>query len=142
MKPTRIPPLASCVLGIAGAVAAQTAEVFPVAELAGPDQAALEDRFLPAQSCEEIKHGQKCICDDGAVEAVFIDGLSDWFTITPVGVPLGGRSPAYLGLPAGTAPTFSSGAVTRWNGIDGILSVSAFPGGSEVSCFSVKARTP
>ena len=120
-----------------------TADLVPVAVLAGIDEVTMARRLEKPASCERIQEGRKCVYLGGAVEIVFIGGLADWFTIYPANEVYGIAGLSQLGLGSDQKPTHKNKHGTDWANVNGLLKISAFPGAAgKVSYFYVKARTP
>lgn len=120
-----------------------TSSIVPVAELAGATPSAVAAVLGAPESCEKSKFGRKCFYEAGAVEVVFIGGGADWFTVYPKDAFMTASSLSQLRLPVDQRPAAETAEMIRWDGLAGVLEVSAYAGeGGRVSYFYVKARTP
>lgn len=120
-----------------------TSAVVPVAELSGATPAAVSAELGAPTSCEKSKYGRKCLYEAGAIEVVFIGGAADWFTIYPKDAFMTASSLRQLRLPVDQKPAAETADVMRWDGLGGVLEVSAYAGqGGRVSYFYIKTRTP
>ena len=121
----------------------ETADVVPVAALAGQDKAKVAAALEKPAKCEKIKYGDKCYYKGGAVEIVFIGGKADWFSVSPKDAPLQASSLAQVGLPTDVRPAFQAKEVLRWKMLKDLLEVSMHQGApGKVDFIYVKARTP
>ncbi len=128
---------------VAAPARTETADVVPVAALAGQDKAKVAAALEKPAKCEKIKYGDKCYYKGGAVEIVFIGGKADWFSVSPKDAPLQAASLAQVGLPTNVRPAFQAKEVLRWKMLSDLLEGSMHQGApGKVDFIYVKARTP
>ncbi|MBG3875571.1 hypothetical protein FVW20_00645 [Desulfovibrio oxamicus] len=116
-----------------------------VPSLSGKDEVAVAKLLGKPTAKDKSKYGQKrryALPGGGNVEITFIGGKADWMEITPgkdAPVPFGPACGQAIGISA--APAFASAATVRWDGVNGIQSVEAFPAGAHVGYWYVKVKT-
>jgi hypothetical protein len=131
---------------------------FSLLRVAGASRKEMQQILGPASSWEQIEYSSwgpsysrsvytapKGLYLDGAVEIVFIGGKADWITVYPQGLEYSPDAVAkYLGLT--WAPPYVSNRFTiRWEGIQGLLEVAAFPQSESsalVRYLYIQAKTP
>ncbi len=122
-----------------GIVHAET--IVDVSKIAGKSQEDVATYLGKEISCSKGKHGNKCQYNKGEVEVVFINGKADWITVEGINnIPFTKSALNALGLQE-TRPSFKNNFTLRWEGIQGLRSVSLFKGASKSDYAYIKVKT-
>ncbi|WP_147289945.1 hypothetical protein [Crenobacter cavernae] len=135
-------------LAAAGAVQAFTPvpdikPVLQIKQIVGQTEAAVAKMLGKAASCEQSKYGRRCEYrkSPARYEVVFIKGKADWITVEDPRIDNALTAPVWIGLPAKPVDVGTS-EVLRWNGLGGLLEVSAYKGsGGRPSYLYIKSVT-
>jgi hypothetical protein len=107
------------------------AVIVDIPALAGKSPSAVGSILGPPTKSETITNNGKPLPKkyyrQNQLEIVFVNGKADWFTVYGLeAVPFDASALTCLGFPD-MRPDLVSGAVLRWEGLDGIGEVSVFP---------------
>lgn len=116
--------------------------VVDVTKIAGKTRAEAETVLGAPDECETSMHGDKCRYLKSHTEIVYIDGKADWITVGFDDEPYDPAAIVKLGFKQ-EPPSFQNEFAIRWEGIDGLLEASLFPGVKGKAAYAyIKAATP